>query len=234
MSGEALKVGVLVVGGGVQLLDLASCDVLSSCDADYLKICGLPQTDALISKAKRIDILYIAESGVGPHEKLTLISNGNIVITHSFETAGKLDYLVIPGPDPKYVATPAELEFIRAKNAEVSAILTVCTGIMPALQSGILAGQRATAPRAMIPILKQMAPNVEWVDKRWTTSEDGKLWSSGAVTNGIEMMATFVREAGVIAPEIGNIICLIHDIGNRSQEYDAELPEIFADIPSLA
>lgn len=254
MSGEALKVGVLVVRGGVQLLDLASCDVLSSCDPGYLKVSGLPLTDDLLSKAKRVEILYIAESGVGPHETLTLISNGNIVITvsdgvethcrnypnnigfnqHSFETAGKLDYLVIPGPDPKYVATPAEQDFIRAKYAEVSAVLTVCSGIMPALQSGIIAGHRATAPRAMIPFLKQVSPNVEWVDKRWTTSEDGKVWSSGAVTNGLDMMAAFVREAGVIAPEIGNIVCLIHDIGNRSQQYDTELPDIFANLPSLA
>lgn len=258
MSGEALKVGVLVVGGGVQLLDLASCDVLSSCDPSYLKIGGLPQMEALLPKAKRIDILYISESGPGPHEKLTLVSNGNIVITvsgstlmtstlqkrtypnnigfkqHSFETAGKLDYLVIPGPDPKYVTTPAEQEFIRAKNAEVRAVMTVCTGILPALQSGIILGQRATAPRAIIPFLKQVAPDAEWVDKRWTTSEDGRLWTSGSVTNGIDMMAAFVREAGVIAPEIGNIICLIHDIGNRSQEYDTELPDIFANLPSLA
>lgn len=144
-----------------------------------------------------------------------------------------MDYLVIPGPDPRYVTTPAEQEFIRAKYAEVSAVLTVCTGIMPALQSGIIAG-RATAPRAMLPFLSQVAPDVEWVDKRWTTSDDGKLWSSGAVTNGLDMMAAFVREAGVIEPEIGNIICSIHDIGNRPQEYDTDLPEILANIPPLA
>lgn len=72
--------------------------------------------------------------------------------------------------------------------------------------------------------MKQKAPDVEWVEKRWTTNENGKLWSSGAVTNGTDMMAAFVREAGVIAPEIGNVICMMHDIGDRSQEYGSELP----------
>lgn len=137
-----------------------------------------------------------------------------------------MDYLVIPGPAPNYVTTPAEQEFIRAQFAEVSAILTVCTGIIPAVQSGIVAGQRATAPRGLIPLMKQQAPDVEWVEKRWTTNENGRLWSSGAVTNGTDMMAAFVREAGVVAPEIGNVICVMHDIGDRPQEYGSELPAL--------
>jgi len=223
MSSEAIKVGVLVVGGGIQLLDLAAVDVLGSCDPSYLKALGLP--DALMSKARPVELLYIAESGAGSNGALT--SNGHILITHSFEDAGKLDYLVIPGPAPTYVTTPAEQEFIRAKFAEVSAVLTVCTGIIPALQSGILAGQRATAPRGMIPLLKQQAPDVEWVEKRWTTSENGKLWSSGAVTNGTDMLAAFVRESGAISPEIGNIICSMHDIGDRPQAYGSDLPAGF-------
>ena len=47
-----------------------------------------------------------------------------------------------------YVATPAEQAFIRKQASEASAVLTICSGILPALQSGILAGKRATAPRA--------------------------------------------------------------------------------------
>lgn len=79
MSTEALKVGVLLVSGGVQLLDLAAIDVLGSCDPGYLKDAGLP--DALLSKARPVEILYIAESGVGSNATLT--SNGNILITVS-------------------------------------------------------------------------------------------------------------------------------------------------------
>lgn len=79
MSTEALKVGVLLVSGGVQLLDLAAIDVLGSCDPGYLKNAGLP--DALLSKARPVEILYIAESGVGSNATLT--SNGNILITVS-------------------------------------------------------------------------------------------------------------------------------------------------------
>lgn len=82
MSTEALKVGVLLVGGGVQLLDLAAIDVLGSCDPSYLKDIALP--DALLSKARPVEILYIAESGAGSNAALT--SNGNILITVSNST----------------------------------------------------------------------------------------------------------------------------------------------------
>lgn len=82
MTTEVLKAGVLLVGGGVQLLDLAAVDVLGSCDPGYLKAAGLP--DALLSKARPVEILYIAESGVGSNAPLT--SNGNILITVSVLT----------------------------------------------------------------------------------------------------------------------------------------------------
>ena len=113
-------------------------------------------------------------------------------------------------------------------------MLTVCTGILPALQSGIIAGKRATAPRGVLPMLKKLAPDVEWVDKRWTSSEDGKLWSSGGVTNGTDMMAAFLRETSVVAPEVVGLVCALTDVGDRAQDYPVPLEQALAAFPSSA
>ena len=68
-------------------------------------------------------------------------------------------------------------------------------------------------------MLRKLAPDVEWVDKRWTKSDDGRFWSSGAVTNGTDMMAAFLRETGIIVPEVADIVCALTDVGDRPQEY---------------
>jgi len=64
--------------------------------------------------------------------------------------------------------------------------------MMAPLQAGVLNGYHATGPRGLLPQLKQMAPDVKWEDKRYV--HDGKLWSSGTLLNGMDMMAAFGRE----------------------------------------
>jgi len=59
------------------------------------------------------------------------------------------------------------------------------------LQAGVLQGKTATAPSEMIPELREQAPNVKWVNKRW--ANDGKLWTSGALLNGQDMMTAFAQ-----------------------------------------
>lgn len=40
--------------------------------------------------------------------------------------------------------------------------------------------------------MREQAPEVNWVEKRWV--RDGKLWTSGSVLNGTDMMRAFGRE----------------------------------------
>lgn len=91
-----------------------------------------------------------------------------------------------------YSLTDGEKAFLRKCNDESTALLFICGGFEAALQAGILQGKTATAPRPMIPMLQQMAPDVKWVTKRW--ANDGKIWTSGALLNGTDMTAAFVRE----------------------------------------
>lgn len=97
--------------------------------------------------------------------------------------------------------------------------MTVCTGVIPVLRSGVLGQKTVTAPRLLIPGLEKEFPDVEFVEKRWW--RDGKVWTSGGVTNGLDMMAAFCREGfgegegGVVVETVLGMA----DVGERGQEY---------------
>lgn len=41
-------------------------------------------------------------------------------------------------------------------------------------------------------MFKQMAPHVNWVEKRWV--RDDKLWTSGTLLNGMDLMGNFIKQ----------------------------------------
>jgi transcriptional regulator GlxA family with amidase domain len=94
--------------------------------------------------------------------------------------------------DIKYTLTEAELAFIRKSFDDCAAFITICGGFLAALQAGLLEGRTATGPRPMLEHLRQTAPGVKWVEKRW--ARDGKLWTSGALLNGLDLTRAFVEE----------------------------------------
>lgn len=87
-----------------------------------------------------------------------------------------------------YQPNPTELSFLKAQHASptLHSFLTICAGMIPALQAGLLSGRRATAPRPMLAQLKKDAPHVNWTERRW--EHDGKIWTSGTLLNGLDMM----------------------------------------------
>lgn len=44
----------------------------------------------------------------------------------------------------------------------------------------------------MLDTLRKAAPNVNWVAKRWV--RDGKMWTSGALLNGLDFTKAFGKE----------------------------------------
>ena len=109
------------------------------------------------------------------------------------------------------------------------ALLSVCTGIFPLFQTGLLAGCRATAPRGILPLLRTSAQDVDWVEKRWVHclmgGEETKIWTSGGITNGLEMTAAFIREwlGGMGKSGLAEIVLDLADVGARGQEYGPEI-----------
>lgn len=91
-----------------------------------------------------------------------------------------------------YTLTSNEKAFVKKSYDKSAAFLTICGGALAALEAGILKGKTATAPRPMIEMLNQTNPEVNWVSKRYV--QDGKLWTSGALLNGTDMMAAFAND----------------------------------------
>ena len=70
-------------------------------------------------------------------------------------------------------------------------------------------------------MLREKAPDVEWVAKRWTADFDDKkkkkIWTSGAVTNGTDMVAAYIKDT--FDPRLAKLVCALADVGDREQEY---------------
>ncbi|EJD03266.1 class I glutamine amidotransferase-like protein [Fomitiporia mediterranea MF3/22] len=216
-----LKVGVLLCSVGVQLLDLAAVDLLAMTTPFYLKACGLPEN--IVNAGHDFEFRYIADVIKGNKDAPTyaeVTANVKVHITDTLDSVDKLDYLVIPGPPPSYQPSAETIAFIQKHTASVHAVLIICTGILPAAFSGILSGKRATAPLGILPLLREKLPDVKWVAKRWTVDDERKIWTSGGVTNGTDLMAAFVKE---LNPQVGDLACKLADVGERGEDYPEEL-----------
>jgi transcriptional regulator GlxA family with amidase domain len=174
---RSLRVGVLIVGSA-QFLDASPIDLFGMCSTEYLTACRLPQP--LLNLGIPVDIHYISDGEPGSLVELT--ANAKLQITDSLASLdvqpGKLDTLLIPGPDPNVVPEQSYLEFIQAhENAGQTDFIVICTGAYPAGYAGLLDGKKITGPRALVSDLQKKFPRGKYTDRRW--ERDGRLWSSG-------------------------------------------------------
>lgn len=98
-------------------------------------------------------ITYVGESGSNSTSELT--ANAGLRVTAGLDDSsvapGKVDIVLIPGPDPRKVPNEPVLYFVRRHNdVEGCVIMTVCTGVFVAGYAGILEGRRATGPRGLL------------------------------------------------------------------------------------
>lgn len=109
----------------------------------------------------------------------------------SFETCPPLDIVLIGAHAIGYTPDDTELAFVRKAWDDCSAFLTICGGMLVPLQAGLLEDKTATAPKFLLDNLRKEAPRTTWVTKRWV--RDGKLWTSGTLLNGADMMTNFMK-----------------------------------------
>ncbi|KAA6415078.1 MAG: hypothetical protein FRX48_01830 [Lasallia pustulata] len=186
-----LQVGVLLCGEGVQLLDVSPVDLLGMLQPQYIRACQLPQS--LADMSIEMEIHFISETGHGPHQ---LTGGMKCAVTHSLNTCPALSILIVQSG---------------------SVLFSVCTGIFVALPTDLLQSKRATAPRMLLPMLRAQHPETHWEEKRWV--RDGHLWSSGGVTNGLDMMAAFMRERWPERRQLVECVLEMADVGGRGQDY---------------
>lgn len=211
-----VRIGVLVVPP-IQLLDLSPVDLFDMLTKEYLQACNLPAP--LIALGVPISITHI--SFAGANSIATCTANVGLRINAGLSDAGvkpgELDILLVPGTDPNTVPREEELDFMRKHVEAGVTLMTVCTGIFVAAYAGVLDGKKATGSRALVSmILKKKFPKVEWSEKRWV--QDGKMWTSGGITNGQDMVAAYIRQRW--PGPVANTVCAMADVGNRSAEYD--------------
>lgn len=93
---------------------------------------------------------------------------------------GKLDIILIPGPDPRLAIPDAIGEWLKAHYDHGGAtLMSVCTGVFVLASSGVLEGKHATGPRGLMGELRGRWPGVKWEEGRWVDDSGGRLWTSG-------------------------------------------------------
>ncbi|KAF9050421.1 ThiJ/PfpI [Panaeolus papilionaceus] len=189
-------IGVLLIPG-FQLLDMAgTVDYMQTHSYDFLKPLqsGLHISDDVLAAAPIINWHYIAHD----RAPLNATSGPPLMPTMTVDEAPKLDYLIVPGPDPSLVLPNNTITFVQNtfKDPQFKGLLTVCTGSMVLAQTGVLDGHHVASNKVA---LKEAAENgkinhnVTWVgDRRWVI--DGKVWSSGGVTSGLDLAAAFLEK----------------------------------------
>lgn len=142
-------------------------------------------------------IVLIAETA-GP----VLSAQGTSTLaTHSFETAPRLDILMVPGGNgtSAQLHNPALLEFLVEADRSTMYTTSVCSGSAILARAGLLDGHRATSNKRAFYLAEQQGSSVEWIpEARWV--ESGKMFTSSGVSAGIDMaLALVARIHGVDA-----------------------------------
>ncbi|SPO05590.1 uncharacterized protein DNG_08277 [Cephalotrichum gorgonifer] len=183
-----LQVGVILTGGVTEILDVAPIDMLYSMSKNFLQTFPgdlLPPHFA--AQALDIELHWVTEAGKAAPAHLT--SNITLLPTDSFETCPRLDIVLMGATTVGYTPNEAELAFVRKSFEECTAFLTICGGVSVPMMAGLLDGKTVTGPRVMLDELRKLSPKTNWVDKRWM--RDGKLWTSGTLLNGTDLMRAF-------------------------------------------
>jgi transcriptional regulator GlxA family with amidase domain len=180
MSKASVKIGVFIPGE-TQVLDLACIDVFHMMSKEYLSV--LPMIPKhIVDIAPSVHISYITSPETKPMVPLT--ANMTIRATHDTTDAevqpGKLDILLVPGPDPSAAWDQSILDFLRA-HAECATtdVLSVCTGIFLCGAAGLLDGRTACGPRGLQDVLREKHPTAKLVGEKYRWVQDGNFWSCG-------------------------------------------------------
>jgi transcriptional regulator GlxA family with amidase domain len=172
----------------VQLTDIMGIDLIDCMSTKYIKSCAEFAPPAALSQSTEMVIHYIATT----LEPTEVTASLKFVPTCTYDAAPRdLDILLIGGPLLTH-RPPAADKFMKEAAEKTKVIMTTCVGSAWLASSGVLNGKKATTNRGFLPVAKQMYPEVDWQDERWTI--DGKFWTSGGAGAGLDMVGTFIKE----------------------------------------
>ena len=115
-----------------------------------------------------------------------MTASASLLITHHISSPdvqpGKLDIILIPGPDPNAAWDKEVTGWLSAHaQQEGTDILSVCTGIYLCGAAGIIKEKKVCGPRGLQSDLKKKfaALGADWVGDEFRWVRDGRFWSCG-------------------------------------------------------
>ena len=160
------------------LLDIAAVDLIGMASKEYIaQIPFLPQH--IHDLAPSVAIYYIA-----PGKTFEVTPDGKMQATHDYAhpdvQPGKLDIVLVPGPEPEATFDEESLSFLRRHAAtEGTDIISICTGAFLCAASGMAEGRTLCGPRGVQDSLRKKNPGVKFVGEKCRWHQDGNIWSSG-------------------------------------------------------
>jgi transcriptional regulator GlxA family with amidase domain len=157
---------------------MACVDFFAMMGHDYLVyLKELPTS--LTDLAPDVSISY-----VGLADAVDTTAGTKIVTTHRVgdgEVApGKLDIVLVPGPDPFAEWGDDVKGWLRAHADSPGVdVLCVCTGIFLVGDAGLLKGRTACGPRGLQDVIRKKYEGVKLVGEKYRWVQDGNLWTSG-------------------------------------------------------
>jgi len=218
-AASQVRVGVYIPTGA-QLLDTACVDIFAMMGRDYLGLLDMVPK-SIVDLAPDVWISYISTTGPGTNIELT--GGMKVAATHGIGDAevqpGRLDILLVPGPDPSQQWGDDVLGFLRGHSEHKGTdILSVCTGIFLCGEAGILGGKQVCGPRALQHMLTKYE-GVRPVGHKYRWFQDGNFWSSGGITNGNDLVAAYARTSGRFPRPVAELVCEMAEVGERPKEY---------------
>ncbi|KAF7783285.1 hypothetical protein Agabi119p4_2661 [Agaricus bisporus var. burnettii] len=191
LAGKTIHIA-LVLLPSYQYLDAAAPVDYINCHSKAM-LTALGVSENLIAKATEMHWYYIAESAGEPVHA----SSGPAQIpTHSYKNPPPhLDYIIVPGADPKVPLSSDCAHFFKTYVPKLRALLTVCTGSLCIAPTGVLDGHSVCSNKFILrqlALAKELPKGINWVgDRRWIV--DGKMWTGGGITAGLDLAAEFAR-----------------------------------------
>ncbi|KAK4191756.1 class I glutamine amidotransferase-like protein [Podospora australis] len=221
---QTIHLGVLLATE-VQLLDLACVDIFASASHEYLSLLNLVPAP-IKNLAPSVKIYYV--SSAQPGTLLPLTAGLSIASTHHLSDPlvqpGKLDIVLVPGPDPNATWEDSITDWLAAQAKDTRTdILSVCTGVYLCGAAGLLRGKQVSGPRGLQGGLKNKFPDqdVKWVGESLRWVQDGNFWSCGGVTNGNDLVAAYMRACNDKFPgPVAEFALVLTETGDRSQRYE--------------
>jgi transcriptional regulator GlxA family with amidase domain len=181
------KVIVIVIPPDVQLMHAAGpCDVFTYTSKI---LTGKPGFES-----GAYDVILAATSG-----NLQVISNSGMPLTCTMSIAdigSRIDTIIIAGAssvDAMEQITPEFYTWLIAVYPYVQRVVAICTGAFVLAKAGLLDQKNATTHYEFCSLLKRNYPAIK-VDTNPFFIKDGKVYTSGGVSSGINLSLALIEE----------------------------------------